>query len=361
MTAPTEAMEHTGIEAPAAADTRKSLKNWKRKERRKKAAVKRQASCVSLVSDVSLDEAFLRRTSPQTDEDTPTLLENTQKPLSVSMLIQHHNGLSRQLSISDLERSVSRQRSLEFERKKETKNPFEVTLRPTKKQNVNGKFTSESLPAIPPIKTIIGLSHQHILNIDPSDVKVKTIVQSSKVLKFAQNALSFVMNNSNGLFVDVEKKQVFFKLCLSVALYELDGFRKTTKAFPQIPEWFGSYPEINLETTRTKLTPSNKDIHQNNFDYSVLSYLGHILVWALYQQHVGKAPLFISDYDIELSQSTIRSSIGGFHLWDRLVRESKGMNSKRWKHIIKFRTSFAYEEDQFMLILKFMKVTDHVP
>lgn len=240
-------------------------------------------------------------------------------------------------------------------------NPFEVTLRPTKKQNLNGKFTSESLPTIQSIKTIIGLSHQQILNLELSDVKIKTIVSSTKVSKFAQNALNFVIKQTNELFENFEKKSIFFKLCISVALNESIGFRKTVKSYPQINEWFGSIDEINLENTRTKLTPSNKDIHQNNFDYSVLSYFGHILIWASYHQRINKTPVFFEKYDIDLNQSNIRSSIGGYHLWDRLIRESKGMNSKRWKHIIKFRQSFSYEEDQFMLMLRFMKVDEIIP
>lgn len=294
---------------------------------------------------------------------------------SVSELIQQHGGgtiktfrrdslitppkdllNSRKKSVADLIASN------EIESPNKNANPFEITLRPTKKQNSNGKFTSESLPQIQSIKTIIGLSHQQILNLELNDVKIKTIVSSSKVSKFAQNALNFVIKHTGDLFEDLEKKSVFFKLCVNVALYESIGFRKTIRSNPEIPEWFGGYDEINLETTRTKLTPSNKDIHQNNFDYSVLSYFGHILIWALYHQRMGKiSPLFIEKYSLELPQSSIRSSIGGYHLWDRLIRESKGMNSKRWKHIIKFRQSFAYEEDQFMLMLRFMKVAETIP
>lgn len=285
---------------------------------------------------------------------------------SVSELIQQHEGrsLNSTKSVPDIGKSselIGRWKRTASVPEETKSNPFDITLRATKMQNSNGRITSESLTKIQPIKTIIGVSHQQILDLELSDVKVKTILSSSKVSKFAQNALAFVVKHTDDLFQDEEKKTVFFKLCIGVALYESIGFRKSTRAHPQILEWFGGYEEITLEKTRTKLTPSNKDIHQNDFDYSVLSYFGHILIWALFHQRTGGAGLWINKYDIELSQSTIRSSIGGFHLWDRLIRESKGMNSKRWKHVIKFRNSFAFEEDQFMLMLRFMRVDKVIP
>lgn len=291
---------------------------------------------------------------------SPTVVDlSANKKKSVSELIHQHEGRNYD-SGKPTEISSRWKRTISAPEEAKS-NPFDVTLRATKIQNSNGRITSESLPKIQPIKTIIGLSHQQILDLDLTDVKVKTIMSSSKVSKFAQNALAFVVKHSDDIFQDQEKKLIFFKLCISVALYESIGFRKSTRACPQIVEWFGGLEEITLEKTRTKLTPSNKDIHQNEFDYSVLSYFGHLLIWALYHQRSGGTALFIDKYDIELAQTTIRSSIGGFHLWDRLIRESKGMNSKRWKHVIKFRTSFAYEEDQFMLMLRFMRVDKVIP
>lgn len=291
---------------------------------------------------------------------SPNVLDTSASRMkSVSELIHQHEGRSYDSGKpTDI---TSRWRQTISAPEEAKSNPFDVTLRATKIQNSNGRITSESLPKIQPIKTIIGLSHQQILELDLTDVKVKTIMSSSKVSKFAQNALAFVVKHTDGIFQDQEKKTIFFKLCISVALYESIGFKKSTRACPQIVDWFGGLEEITLEKTRTKLTPSNKEIHQNEFDYSVLSYYGHLLIWALHHQRLGGTALFIDKYDIELSQTTIRSSIGGFHLWDRLIRESKGMNSKRWKHVIKFRTSFAYEEDQFMLMLRFMRVDTVIP
>ncbi|KAF6063296.1 hypothetical protein FOB64_006285 [Candida albicans] len=213
-------------------------------------------------------------------------------------------------------------------------NPFVIKLRSVK-STINKKY-SENLPEVQPIKTIIGMSHQQILHSDLSDVKIKTLMTSSSVSKYAANAVKFVTTHK-------------------------DDYLKTTKLYPNVLELFGGYAEINLETTRTKLTPSKKDIHQNDLDYSVLSYFGHILIWAAHQQRQGKVPIFADKFGISLTSKEVRSKIGGYHLWDKLFRELQGMNSKRWKHVIKFRNAFQYEEDQFMIILRFMQIDENIP
>ncbi|RLV94343.1 hypothetical protein JA1_001857 [Spathaspora sp. JA1] len=237
-------------------------------------------------------------------------------------------------------------------------NPFAVKLRPVN-ISTNKKY-SETLPEILPTKTIIGITHKQILDADLSDVKIKTLISSSSISKYASTAVKFTTSHTEDLFEDEEKKRIFLCLCLNIALFESSGFTKTNKLYPNILELFGGYEEINLETTRTKLTISNKVVHQNNLDYSVLAYLGHILIWAANQQRQAKVPLFIEKFDLDLTQQTVRSLVGGYHLWDRLHREAS-MNSKRWKHIIKFRAAFPYEEDQFMIILRFMKISDNIP
>ncbi|RCK56716.1 hypothetical protein Cantr_05403 [Candida viswanathii] len=241
----------------------------------------------------------------------------------------------------------------------DTSNPFSIKLRSVK-STTNKKY-SENLPEVQPIKTIIGMSHQQILHSDLSDVKIKTLMTSSSISKYAANSVKFVTSHTNDLFADFDKKKIFLTLCINVALYESLGFKKTVKTYPNVLELFGDYDEINLETTRTKLTPSKKDIHQNNLDYSVLSYFGHILIWAAHQQRLGKVPIFTDKFDIVLTNKEVRSKLGGYHLWDKLFRELKGMNSKRWKHVIKFRNAFLYEEDQFMIILRFMQIDDNIP
>lgn len=238
-------------------------------------------------------------------------------------------------------------------------NPFSIKLRSIK-STTNKKY-SENLPEVQPIKTIIGMSHKQILHSDLSDVKIKTLMTSSSISKYAANAVKFVTTHAEDLFADSEKKKIFITLCINVALYESLGFKKTVKDYPNVLELFGDYDEINLEKTRTKLTPSKKDIHQNNLDYSVLSYFGHILIWAAHQQRQGKVPIFTEKFDIVLTNKEVRSKLGGYHLWDKLFRELKGMNSKRWKHVIKFRNAFPYEEDQFMIILRFMSIDDNIP
>ncbi|CAX44697.1 conserved hypothetical protein [Candida dubliniensis CD36] len=238
-------------------------------------------------------------------------------------------------------------------------NPFVIKLRSVK-STINKKY-SENLPEVQPTKTIIGMSHQQILHSDLSDVKIKTLMTSSSVSKYAANAVKFVTTHKDDLFGNFENKKIFLTLCINIALYESLGYKKTTKLYPNVLELFGGYAEINLETTRTKLTPSKKDIHQNDLDYSVLSYFGHILIWAAHQQRQGKVPIFADKFGISLTSKEVRSKIGGYHLWDKLFRELQGMNSKRWKHVIKFRNAFQYEEDQFMIILRFMQIDENIP
>lgn len=330
------------------AKERKRAKNARRRARRKE--LKKSLIDHKQASDTDQEE--INRMFDATVDSSPEPSETPKTPkISEEIVPKAVPRLNSKKSVSELK--------LQFEQPNES--PFDVTLRPTKKQNANGTFTSESLPAVYPIKTLIGLSHQQVLQLETTDVKIKTIVSTNTISKFANNVLTFVTKHTDDLFEDDEKKTVFLKLCINVALFESIGFSKTLKDHSQVVEWFGDYDEINLATTGTKLTVSSKNIHQNNFDYSVLSYIGHILIWAVHQQRMGKVGLFTERFGISLSQANVRASVGGYHLWDRLIRESKGMNSKRWKHIIKFRQAFGYEEDQFMLILRFMKVDTVIP
>lgn len=230
--------------------------------------------------------------------------------------------------------------------------PFEIKLRPL---NINNTKKLEKLPEIQPVKLIIGLSEVQILKLQPTDVKMRTLMQSLTLSKYAQTGIQFTSRHTDELFANPEKQRIFFLLCINVALFEAVGFKKTTQQHADILELFGGYSEINLETTRTKLTPLNKQVHQNSLDYSVLSYLGNILIWAANLQRVADKDLLYTTYDLPVDTQTVRDNVGGWHLWDRLHRERKCMSSKRWKHVIKFRTAFPFEVDQFMLILRFMK------
>ncbi|ODV80896.1 uncharacterized protein CANTADRAFT_4890 [Suhomyces tanzawaensis NRRL Y-17324] len=307
--------------------------------------------------DVTLDSIFDETAEENTSVDTPKRSSDEEnspiRKVTFSQTIQPKKPTIEETLRLNKKKSMeylSQQSALSNE-----SNPFDIKLRSTKKTTMNSRYDNK-LPEIQPIKTIIGLSHKQILNLDVSDVKLKTILSSSKISKYSSTSLNFTIKHTNELFKDENKKKIFFLLCINVALYESIGFKKTVKVYPNILELFGGYDEINLETTGTKLTPSNKDIHQNNLDYSVLSYIGNILIWAVHQQRAHNETLIDDKYDIKLSASLVRENVGGYHLWDRLIREPKGMNAKRWKHIIKFRQAFAYEEDQFVLILKFMGV-----
>lgn len=230
--------------------------------------------------------------------------------------------------------------------------PFAVQLRPL---NINNTKKLEKLPEVQPLKLIIGLLLLHILKLNLNDVKMKTLKQLLTLLKYAATGLSFTNTHSDELFANPDKQRVFFLLCINVALFEAVGFKKTLQAHPDILELFGGYPEINLETTRTKLTPLNKQVHQNNLDYLVLSYLGNILIWAANMQREAGKPLLYQHYDLGFDCQVVRDNVGGWHLWDRLHRERKHMSLKRWKHVIKFRTAFPFEVDQFVLMLRYMK------
>ncbi|CAG87226.2 DEHA2D13420p [Debaryomyces hansenii CBS767] len=328
-----------------------SLKKSKRKDRKKK----KQARDENPNKEQSPDSTIL---VSKTDE-----LVTLDELKSQKVVDQEYSIYDEEANLTRKERDrLHRERSSEtsYKESKDKHSPFDVTLRSTMKTNTNKKY-SDSLPAVQCIKTIIGLSHQQILSLSLSDVKIKTIVSSSSISKFAHHVLKFVIKYSHDLFSDDQKKLTFFKLCMNVALYESSGFRKTVQSCPYVLEWFGHYDELTLEQTHTRLTPSSRNIHQNNFDYSVLAYIGHVLIWAAYQQRSNHMPTFFNKYNIELSVNEIERSIGGFHLWDRLRKMHDTMNSKRWKHVVKFRQAFAYEEDQFMLILRFMDVDSTIP
>lgn len=230
--------------------------------------------------------------------------------------------------------------------------PFEILLRPVKK--LKNKSFPDSLPPLDPIKTIIGLTQKLILKLDLSDVKIKTILSSSSLSKLANNALSFVTRTSDSFFRNFNFQKGFFKLCIEVALIESVGFKNVAKLQPDLIKTLEQIPELTLDTTHTKHTPSSKQIHKNVFDYSVLAYLGHILIWASHCQNLNNTPSFFSTFDLNYTSKVIENHIGGHHLWDRLRRDKENINSKRWKHLIKFRQTFLYEEDKFVLILRFM-------
>lgn len=273
------------------------------------------------------------QTKERTDElkETPRQLPNPKQPESKE------------------KPSVANLRSI-FEHNNES--PFQFNLKKTNSASKN----QDKLPDVLPIKTIIGLSHLQILKLDLKDVKIKTLVGSSSLSKYANTGLTFTIKHTDDLFETEKEKVIFFQLCIYIALFEAIGYKKICQKHDNILELFGEYREINLETTRTKLTPSNKEIHQNNLDYSVLSYLGHILIWAANLQIKSGVETIYSIYNLDIDPDTVQDYVGGAHLWDRLNRERKSMSSKRWKHILKFRTAFPFEIDQFTLILRFMKV-----
>ncbi|CAK9438386.1 uncharacterized protein LODBEIA_P26100 [Lodderomyces beijingensis] len=233
---------------------------------------------------------------------------------------------------------------------------FGVTLNPI--NSSTKKIMGDQLPEVHPIKTIIGVSHSQILEADLTDVKIKTILSSTAVSKYAIMGRALTKKYSTELFGNAETKKMFTELCINVALHESYGFKTTTQKYPNLLPLLNQYDELQLENTRTSITVSEKETHSNTLDYSVFAYFGHILIWAISLQRLASVSLLTENCDVDVSPATIKSKIGGLHLWDRIFRELKGMNSKRWKHVLKFRNNFAFEEDQFMLILRFMQIVN---
>lgn len=226
-----------------------------------------------------------------------------------------------------------------------------------KVSNKNIKIPSK-LPVIESKKTIIGFNFKQVIDSNILDVKIKTLILSSGKYKYLQIIINALMKYSDD-FDHHEKKKKFFYLCISVAIDESIGFKKTTSVYPEINQII-DYQEFKFRNTKTKYTPSNKKIHKNDFDYSIFFYIGHILIWALYQKIIKDMKCFMESYDLPFTSSMIVKSLGGRHLWDKLINESNNINLKRWKHIIKFRKTFPCVEDLFFLILKLFKIDNEL-
>lgn len=215
------------------------------------------------------------------------------------------------------------------------------------------------LPEIQPTKTFIGVSHSQIMLMRENDVKYKTILSAPLMSKLAKNAIRFLSRKD--VFTETPRKIQFCHLCVAVALHESNGFQNICQKYLDLESWLGQFEELTLEHTRTNLTVLSRQAHSNNLDYSVFSYLGHIIIWATYLQSNAGVSTIIEKYGMEITRKEILALIGGFHLWDRIRRDEKSINTKRWKHIQKFRLIFAYEEDQFVLILRLMDLGVEIP
>lgn len=222
------------------------------------------------------------------------------------------------------------------------------------KNSSTSAFKKKSLPAIQPIKTIIGLEDEQLMIIDDSDVKLKIIAGTTSLSKYCKNAITFARNHKDSFFHEKSSRSLFMRICIEVALYESIGFQKLSKKYPEFCSMMACCEELKLEHTKTKFTKSSKKIHMNDLDYKVLAYFGHIFIWAIYK-HMESG--FIQDLfdvcDLKIDPQDVKNVVGGYHLWDRLHREEKHMNSKRWKHIVNLRQLFPYEYDQFLLIMRY--------
>ncbi|KAF7583912.1 hypothetical protein EJF18_20016 [Clavispora lusitaniae] len=222
-------------------------------------------------------------------------------------------------------------------------------------------LSATNLPEIQPITTIIGLPFDQILHMKPTDVKIKTIQTVSNLSKTCKHVLQFTLGESEGLFKDKQKQTIFVELCINVALYESAGFNLTAKKYPDMASWLAKYEPLTLQSTKTKLTVSKKAAHTNNFDYTVFSYIGHIILWASHLQSSNGITTVLGKLNLNVTRKQIMDELGGYHLWDRIRRNPKTINTKRWKHIQKFRQNFPFEVDQFVLILRYMCLDISMP
>lgn len=252
-------------------------------------------------------------------------------------------------------KNVSDSSSFEFSPTPESKSdsPF-VKLRSSA-----AALKLRQLPEIQPTKTFIGVSHGQIMLMRENDVKYKTISSAPLMSKLAKNAIRFLSRKD--VFTETPRKIQFCHLCVAVALHESNGFQNICQKYLDLESWLGRFEELTLEHTRTNLTVLSRKAHSNNLDYNVFSYLGHIIIWTTQLQSNAGVPTIFEKYGMEITRKEVLALIGGFHLWDRIRRDEKSINTKRWKHIQKFRLIFAFEEDQFVLILRLMDLGVAIP
>lgn len=222
------------------------------------------------------------------------------------------------------------------------------------------KKLDQSAPAVEPIKTILGVTHHQVLHLPLSDVKIKTLISSSAASKISKHVLKSIISHSHTIFSHYHDRRLFCILCIEVALHESRGFKKVINSHEEVSGLLEQFLELLLENTRSSPTPSNRTAHKNPYDYSLLSYIGNVLIWARNRQAKEENSTFFERYNINVKSKDIQRNLGGYFLWDALHKTST-INSKRWKHIIKFRKVFAYEEDQFLLILRFMNIGEEIP
>ncbi|KAF3988631.1 hypothetical protein FT663_01978 [Candidozyma haemuli var. vulneris] len=234
----------------------------------------------------------------------------------------------------------------------ETPPPVRQRQQTAPKKISPAQISSTILPEKEPVSTIIGLTPEHILKMRTNDVKFKTILTVPGMSKMCRNVLNFVIKESEGILEDASTRSMFVELCVSVAMREANGFHDTSRKYPELLQKLSQAKELTLEHTKTTYTESNRQAHKNDFDYSVFSYIGHLVIWASHLQWKAGKSGIVEEYGY--TKNDVVASMGGWHLWDRIRRDPKTINMKRWKHIQKFRQNYAFEEHQFIVILRFM-------
>lgn len=323
-----EVKEETGDSSPEETQEAKDGKPSKSKKNRRKKKNKKAKAAEAKTNEEDAEDGG--ETSPEQNKDTP-----------------------KETSASSKKETTPKPKQEEPLKKPES--PF------GKPRSLAAATSLSQLPEIQPIITIIGLSHQQILRMKPTDVKIKTLHSVNNLSKTCKNVLLFAQKETDGFFQDSRKRAVFVELCVSVALNESSGFNAMATKHSHMVDWLEKYDELMLQHTGTKLTLSKKEAHTNNFDYTVFSYIGHIILWAQHLQESSGIETILDKYDLGLTRKNVMASLGGYHLWDRIRRDPKSINTKRWKHIQKFRQNFAFEQNQFVLILRYMRLGIDLP
>ena len=114
---------------------------------------------------------------------------------------------TQEVEAADTTNDHSKESTPEVSPEVDNSNPFSIKLRSVK-STTNKKY-SENLPEVQPIKTIIGMSHQQILHSDLSDVKIKTLMTSSSISKYAANSVKFVTTHAEDFLVILRKRRSF--------------------------------------------------------------------------------------------------------------------------------------------------------
>ncbi|ODV60301.1 uncharacterized protein ASCRUDRAFT_76316 [Ascoidea rubescens DSM 1968] len=194
-----------------------------------------------------------------------------------------------------------------------------------------------------------------------SDPFLEKIVLNANDL--AKEILQFLLVHKDNVFSDFYRAKLFFTISILVALkgpksykdlcsdYDLEIKNESSKNKElSNPRYFERYSEF--------LNP------RGDFNFKLVGYIGHILIWGFDRQRYGLKMqkkdfnnTFIFKYQIKCSKSMILSGIGGMNLWDKNQKKDS-MPLSKWQILNGLKKSYEFDEDLFVLILRFMGIVD---